>query len=70
MEARQTFLPLNQRFGTACTDWQIRPARGEPMAFNDHTDWRWDGRALQGRSRPWGVLQAPVRPALRVPGTL
>jgi hypothetical protein len=45
--AHQTFLPLNHRFGTACTDWQIRPARDEPMAFNDHTDWRWDDRVLQ-----------------------
>jgi hypothetical protein len=45
--AHQTFLPVNQRFGAACTDWQIRPAWGDPMAFNDHTDWRWDSRVLQ-----------------------
>ena len=32
-EAHQAFLflPLNQRFGTACTDGQIRPAPGDPM---------------------------------------
>jgi hypothetical protein len=45
--AHQRFLPLNRRFGAACTDWQIRPAPGDPMAFNDHTDWRWDERVLQ-----------------------
>ena len=47
LETHQSFLPLNQRFGTACTNWQIRPAPGEPMAFNDHTDWRWDDRVLR-----------------------
>jgi hypothetical protein len=41
------FLPLNGRFGTACTDWQLRPTRLDPMAFNDHTDWRWDERVLR-----------------------
>lgn len=45
--AHATFLPLNRRFGVACTDWQIRPTRLDPMAFNDHTDWRWDDRVLQ-----------------------
>jgi hypothetical protein len=46
-DVHQTFLPLNRRLGTACTDWQIRPAPGDPMAFNDHSDWRWDERVLQ-----------------------
>ncbi|HEV2372866.1 MAG TPA: transcriptional regulator [Streptosporangiaceae bacterium] len=41
------FLPLNQRLGTACTNWQIRPAWADPMAMNDHTDWRWDERVLR-----------------------
>ncbi|MFD0690116.1 transcriptional regulator [Actinomadura fibrosa] len=41
------FLPLNRRLGAACTDWQIRPTRLDPMAFNDHTDWRWDERVLR-----------------------
>ncbi len=45
--AHQVFLPLNRRLGTACTNWQIRPAPADPMAFNDHTDWRWDERVLQ-----------------------
>ena len=41
------FVPLNRRFGTACTDWQIRPSRSDPMAFNDHTDWTWDEHVLR-----------------------
>jgi hypothetical protein len=45
--AHATFLPLNRRLGEACTKWQIRPTRADPMAFNDHTDWRWDERVLQ-----------------------
>lgn len=45
--AHGAFVPLNRRFGAACTDWQIRPTQLDPMAFNDHTDWRWDERVLQ-----------------------
>lgn len=45
--AHAQFVPLNRRFGTACTNWQIRPTRGDPLAFNDHTDWRWDERVLR-----------------------
>ena len=41
------FVPLNRRFGEACTTWQIRPTRTDPMAFNDHTDWGWDERVLR-----------------------
>ena len=44
--AHATFVPLNRRFGAACTDWQIRPTQLDPMAFNDHADWRWDDRVL------------------------
>lgn len=40
------FLPLNERLLRACTDWQIRPAPGAPMAANDHRDPGWDGRVL------------------------
>ncbi len=40
-------MPLNRRFGEACTRWQVRPAPGDPIAFNDHTDHRWDDRVLQ-----------------------
>jgi hypothetical protein len=45
--AHAAFRPLNRRLGTACTNWQIRPTSADPMAFNDHTDWRWDERVLQ-----------------------
>jgi hypothetical protein len=41
------FIPLNRRFAAACTSWQIRPSRVDPMAFNDHTDWTWDERVLR-----------------------
>jgi hypothetical protein len=41
------FVPLDRRLGAACTDWQIRPTRADPMAANDHADWRWDSRVLQ-----------------------
>jgi hypothetical protein len=33
--AHATFLPLNRRFGTACTNWQVRPTRLDPVALND-----------------------------------
>lgn len=46
-DVHTAFLPLNRRFGAACTDWQIRPTRLDPMAFNDHTDWPWDERILR-----------------------
>jgi hypothetical protein len=41
------FLPLNRRFGSACTDWQVRPTLADPMTSNDHTDWAWDDRVLR-----------------------
>jgi len=57
--AHAAFMPLNRRFGTACTDWQVRPTRADPMALNDHTDWRWDERvlaALASMDRPFRHL--------------
>ena len=45
--AHAAFVPLNRRFGTACTNWQVRPTRADPMALNDHADWRWDERVLR-----------------------
>jgi hypothetical protein len=53
------FVPLNRRFGKACTNWQIRPARLDSMAFNDHTDWLWDEqvlRTLTTLGRAFGVV--------------
>lgn len=40
------FLPLNERLGVACTDWQLRPLPSDSMAINDHTDLKWDTRVL------------------------
>ncbi len=44
--AHRRFLPLNELISAACTNWQIRPLPGEPLAANDHTDSRWDDRVL------------------------
>jgi hypothetical protein len=41
------FIPLNRRFAQACTSWQIRPTRADPLSSNDHTDWPWDERVLE-----------------------
>lgn len=45
-DAHAAFLPLNGRFLTASTNWQIRPMPGDAMAANDHSDFRWDDRVL------------------------
>ena len=55
------FLPLNDRFGEACTRWQVRPSRLHPMAANDHTDWAWDEqvrRRLTSLGAAFGQLSA------------
>jgi hypothetical protein len=53
-----SFGPLNRRFTQACTDWQLRPTRADPMAFNDHSDWRWDDRVLRTLESIDGELRA------------
>ncbi|WP_431931199.1 transcriptional regulator [Nonomuraea jabiensis] len=40
------FLPLNALLLRACTDWQLRPAGGDRLAVNDHSDFAWDARIL------------------------
>lgn len=45
--AHAQFVPLNHRFSQTCTDWQIRPAGTDPLALNDHTDWKEDERVLR-----------------------
>jgi hypothetical protein len=60
--AHQQFLPLNDRLGTACTNWQIRPAPGEPLAANDHTDSRWDDRVLATLASLGGSLRRVCEP--------
>jgi hypothetical protein len=44
--AHEVFIALNSGFLAAVTNWQIRPDRADPLAANDHTDWRWDQRVL------------------------
>ncbi len=48
-EVRDTyaaFLPLNGRVLQACTHWQLRPAPGNRLSPNDHTDPAWDDDVL------------------------
>lgn len=45
--AYRDFLPLNARLRQACTDWQLRPALGDRLAVNDHSDPGWDDGILQ-----------------------
>jgi hypothetical protein len=66
--AHQAFLPLNGRFGQACTNWQIRPSARDPMAFNDHTDWGWDERvfrSLDAIDRQLATVTDPLASALK-----
>jgi hypothetical protein len=44
--AHADFLPLNTLHGQACTRWQLRPSRWDPLERNDHTDLRWDAAVL------------------------
>jgi hypothetical protein len=41
------FVGLNMRFLKVCTDWQVRPVAGDPLAANDHRDWAWDEGVLR-----------------------
>jgi hypothetical protein len=47
VEVHSRFLPLNARFQEAVTRWQVRPLPGDPLATNDHTDFRWDDRVIE-----------------------
>jgi hypothetical protein len=46
-DVHERFLPLNARFLEAVTRWQTRPLPGDPMATNDHSDFRWDERVIE-----------------------
>lgn len=50
-DAYDGFLPLNGVVLQACTDWQLRPAPGNRLAPNDHTDPTWDGDVLRALHR-------------------
>ncbi|MEU4475707.1 transcriptional regulator [Micromonospora sp. NPDC023888] len=45
-QAHKEFEVLNGRLVQACTDWQLRPAEGDRLTSNDHSDPQWDGRVL------------------------
>ena len=46
LDAYARFEPLNDQLLRACTDWQLRPSRDDPLAANDHTDQLWDQYVL------------------------
>ena len=64
-EAHSRFLPLNKRFTRVCTDWQLRPTRTQPLAANDHSDWRWDERVLRALTTLGHDLAAVTDPPAR-----
>lgn len=53
-EVHSRFLPLNTHVQEAVTRWQVHPLPGDPMATNDHTDFRWDDRVIESLSRSDG----------------
>lgn len=46
-DAYDSFLPLNGLVLRACTDWQLKPAPGNRLLPNDHTDPTWDDDVLK-----------------------
>lgn len=62
-EAHRAFVPLNGRLGPLMTRWQLRPTPQDPLAFNDHTDLKYDDRILRELARLAQELQ-PVTAAL------
>jgi hypothetical protein len=65
-EVHAGFLPLNRRFGVACTRWQIRPVPWDRTAFNDHTDWTWDEGVLRTLASLGRALDRVCEPLARV----
>jgi len=59
--AYEEFLPHNGQLMRACTDWQLRPIDGDPLAINDHTDRPWDRRVLNTLSSLSGELRSLCR---------
>ncbi|WP_125777291.1 transcriptional regulator [Antribacter gilvus] len=66
-EVYRAFLPLNARLQRACTDWQLRPGPGDPLAANDHGDAAWDAAVLDELT---AVSQGLVPLASRLEGVL
>jgi hypothetical protein len=57
----EEFLSHNGLLMRACTDWQLRPSGGDPLAVNDHTDGAWDQRVLNILSSLSGELRSLCR---------
>ena len=55
--AHEAFTEENGYFLDTITKWQVRPESWDPMAANDHTDWRWDERVLSSLSARSQALQ-------------
>jgi hypothetical protein len=66
-DAYGEFLPLNAVVLRACTDWQLKPARGDRFAPNDHTDLTWDADVLRALA---GIDQALAPLVDRLAGVL
>ncbi|HSK22563.1 MAG TPA: hypothetical protein VK906_05275 [Egicoccus sp.] len=65
--AHRDFVPLNAVVLGACTDWQVKPAPGDRLVSNDHTDPRWDAgvlRELAAVDRALGPLVARLEAVL------
>lgn len=62
-DVHDAFLPLNARLRRACTDWQLRPAPGVPLAANTHDDPEWDARVVAELAALAGEL-VPLNDAL------
>ncbi len=58
VKSHASFSTLNAMFLTLITKWQIRPTPWDPMAANDHREWRWDEAILNNLA---GLSQG-VRP--------
>nr|WP_245354153.1 transcriptional regulator [Brachybacterium sacelli] len=58
-EVHREFLPWNARLVQACTDWQLRPVDGDPLAVNDHSEPARDARILEELTRVGNAL-API----------
>ncbi|MFF0269679.1 transcriptional regulator [Kribbella sp. NPDC004536] len=60
-EVYDKFLPLNGILQQACTDWQLKPMDGDPLAPNDHADLEWDAGVLDELRVLSGALAPLVR---------
>lgn len=65
-EVYDEFLPLNALLQQACTDWQLKPTDGDPLAANDHQDPAWDAGVLH-ELKALGKALGPINAKLPLP---